>query len=654
MTLGPNMIGVSTAGCGAGRRLFSGIAFLFSVVVAALPCRTFAGDSSAREAVHLLDYIAQDYSGAVLDGRVVSAGEFAEMREFAGAAQRSAMELPQVSGDAQLAAQLQHLVALVDRRATADDVALAAIGIKNEIIARTHLAVGPATWPNLDDGRKLYQQACAACHGASGHGDGPAASSIKPPPTDFQDAVRMKTLAPFHAFNTIRLGVPGTAMPAFGSLDDRQTWALAFYILSLRYHGDAPRPDQATAVPLDIAASESDQQIEGRLSGSAFDRQHALAPIRLHSSAPPNAGAGKDTLTTALTLLREADTFFRAANYNSARGKALAAYLDGIEPVEARLRTYSPRMVVELETRMAAVRSAIEQRRSPSAVSASVDSANASIRRAQKVLAAPPSSPWFVFSMAAAIVLREGFEAVLIIVAILSVLRAVGARHATKWVHAGWIAALAVGIVGWLVSDSLMTSSGMKRELLEAVTSLVAVAVLLYMGFWLHRRTEIERWKAFIDERVNAALTSRKLFALTMVSFFAVFREAVETVLFLVALSLEGGPGARTIMASGVAVSLAFTILLAWMLVRFSTRLPLPTMFGVTAILMMALSVVLAGKGLHSLQEIGIGSVTRVPFRIRFDVLGLYPTVETLAAQVVIAAASTVLWFRARSPRKAA
>jgi high-affinity iron transporter len=604
--------------------------------------RARAADASPRAVVHLLDYIAQDYGGAVAGGRVINAEEFAEMQEFSNEALRAASEVPQLAADREIDAQLRLLGQLVDQRAGIAAVASQAARIKAAIIERTHLAVAPSRWPNLDDGRALYQRACAACHGAAGHGDGPVAATITPPPADFHDAARMLTLAPFHAFNTIRLGVPGTAMPAFGSLSEDDTWALAFYIVSLRYRPPAvpvAAPVAAPAIPLDVAASESDEQLEKRLTAPG-----ALAAVRLYSSGH-QAG---DTLATAEALLDDADAAYRAARYGDARKSALAAYLDGVEPVEARVRALSPGTVAELERRTANVRRVIEQRRPAPEVSAAIAAARETVGQARTLLQAPPSSPWFVFSMAALIVLREAFEAVLIIVAILSALRGLGANHAARWVHAGWMAALIAGAVTWLAAESLLAASGVNRELLEAVTSLVAVAVLLYMGFWLHRRTGIAKWKAFIEQQVTSSLSSEKLAGLSVIAFFAVFREAIETVLFLFALSVDGGPDSRRFMAFGVLASLVCTILLAWALVRFSARLPLRTMFAVTAGVMMALSVVLAGKGLHALQEIGASTVTALPVPFRLDLLGLYPTIETILAQTLIAGLSVILWMRAR------
>ena len=613
-----------------------------AVMLAALLCSGPAARASEpREIVHLLDYIAQDYSAAVADGKVINAEEYAEMREFSTSALRLGSELPQLAADPAIGRELRVLAALVERRASPTEVAQQARQMKGRVIELTHLAVAPPRWPSLETGAALYQQACAACHGKAGHGDGPVAGTLEPKPANFHDAARMHELAPFQAFNTIRLGVSGTSMPSFGSLRDDEAWALAFYVVSLRYREAGAEPPRGEPVELSIAASESDRQLEARLAGKP---PGTLAATRLHSAV---SDPGR-SLAVAVTLLREAEAAYRAGDASSARSKALAAYLDGVEPAEARIRVVAPQMTVEIERRMSAVRAAIEQKQPVSRVASAVAAATKTIQQIEQRLQGNASSPWLIFSVATAIVLREGFEAILIIVSILSVLRALGAKHAAKWVHAGWLSALAVGVLAWLVSDRLLQSSGLSREILEAATSILAVVVLLYLGIWLHRRTQIGRWKAFIEEQVTSALSSRKLFGLTAISFLAVFREALETVLFLVALSMEGGATGRQMMAAGVVASIGCTILLAWALVRFSARLPLRTIFGVTSIVMIAMAVILAGKGARALQEIGALSVTRAMFDSQIDLLGFFPTVETLLSQAVIAAVAAVLWFRAR------
>ena len=119
--------------------------------------------------------------------------------------------------------------------------------------------------------------------------------------------------------------------------------------------------------------------------------------------------------------------------------------------------------------------------------------------------------------------------------------------------HAGWIAALALGGVTWLAASYLITLSGADREITEGVTALLAAAMLLYVGFWMHRHAHAARWKAFIETRMTSALSGRTMWALGSISFLAVYREAFETVLFYQALWLEawqrraprGGRGVR-------------------------------------------------------------------------------------------------------------
>ena len=92
------------------------------------------------------------------------------------------------------------------------------------------------------------------------------------------------------------------------------------------------------------------------------------------------------------------------------------------------------------------------------------------------------------------------------------------------------------GGVTWLAASYLITLSGADREITEGVTALLAAAMLLYVGFWMHRHAHAARWKAFIETRVASALSGRTMWALGSISFLAVYREAFETVLFYQAL----------------------------------------------------------------------------------------------------------------------
>ena len=178
-----------------------------------------------------------------------------------------------------------------------------------------------------------------------------------------------------------------------------------------------------------------------------------------------------------------------------------------------------------------------------------------------------------------------------------------------------------------------MTMSGAGIEILEAVTSLLAVMVLLYLGFWLHNKTEIHRWKSFIHGKVKKALEGSNLFGLASLSFIAVFREAFETVLFLRAVWLESGMASKTTLALGTLTSFALLVIMAMALLKFSARLPIRKLFSLSSSVILVLAVILTGQGLHAFQEAGILSITASPLNLRWDLIGFYPTLETLISQ---------------------
>jgi high-affinity iron transporter len=299
---------------------------------------------------------------------------------------------------------------------------------------------------------------------------------------------------------------------------------------------------------------------------------------------------------------------------------------------------------------MADVRAAIEARQPAPQVSAAVAAADRTIDTAAQRLAAHASGPWVTFILTTGILMREGFEAVLILIALLAVIRAANNTTAEWWVHGGWITAVLAGIIAWFLSGWLMAISGVQRELLEGITSLLAVAVLLYVGFWLHSRTEITRWRHFLDVQVRSALEGKKLWVLFTIAFMALFREAFECVLFLRAITLEGGTAGTTAMTFGVVTSFALLFGLSWALLKYSARIPIRRIFTISSLLMAVLAVILVGKGLHSLQETGILPITSTWWHWSSDLLGIYATWETFIPQLVTVAALYTLWVVGKRP----
>ena len=605
-------------------------------------------EKSPRLLVHLLDYLAKDYAGAVAPGgRVISESEYKEQLEFSDEAVAASEGLKDLDSAPDVNAGVAALQRMIAAKGDPIDVAKLARGIQRRVIDVTHLAVAPVKWPNVPRGKELFAANCTSCHGVDGRGDGPAAAALEPKPANFQDQQTMTDLTPLQVFDTARLGVPGTPMPPFPALSDEDLWNVAFYVISMRHAGAEAPATRAEgdfgADALQRAATTSDSELLKTIPPAA------VAAIRLHSAGFDSPLASLDT---ARNLIDRALETYRRGDYDGAKTSALKAYLDGIEPIEPRLRATDPEFVATLEEKMGAVRGAIDAKMPVDAVDAAVTVAKTQLEAAGALLGHQELSPGIAFTAAAAILLREGFEAVLLILALLSVIRATGSKRAALYVHGGWIAALACGGLAWLFSGYLINISGASREMMEAWTSLFAVLVLIVVGFWLHSRTEIGRWNHFLKVKVRAAMEHKRLFGLAAISFIAVFREAFETVLFLRAVWLEGGQSARAAMGAGVGLTLLLIIFGAWLVLRFSARIPVRKLFAASAFIMGILAFILTGKGLHSLQETGALGVTSARWSFRSEIFGLYPTVETLLPQVVVLALIIALWRFGKRPSR--
>ena len=623
-------------------------------------------ERSPRLLVHLLDYLARDYGGAVSeDGRVLSRLEYDEQIEFAKEASEANKTLSQTGSAPELQGELEDLYQGILAKAPPADVSALARKIQARIIEVSGLENFPQEWPSLADGQRLYSQSCVSCHGEKGAGDGPAGKGLDPAPADFTDSARMYEVAPFNAFNTIRLGVSGTGMPAFPDLSDREAWALAFYVVSIRHGGGPGAGAKAEnnheggalaslsgsgAQALKMAASLSDKALANTLSGDEVEKKKVLSALRTHT---PAMARDNDYLRLAKRKLFEANVAYAAGQVASAKASALEAYLEGIEPVEPRIRASDADALVRIEEVMSRVRSSIEGGRPLPEVKASIDAALLGVDEIERLISEKEMSPWVSFAGAFAIILREGFEAVLVVLALLAAARAAGSAAAARWVHSGWLAAVAVGGAAWVFSGWVLRLSGSGRELLEGAISAIAVVVLLYVGFWMHRQTEIGRWKNFLEVKVKGMLGARNLFGLASISFLAVFREALETVLFLRVLWVESGTPARTALGMGVLSSFVLVMGLSWLALKFSRRLPLSELFRVSSITMLGLATVLGGKALHALQEAGVVGVTVFPLQIRWELAGVYPTMETVAAQALIFALALWLWAQGRVPAAA-
>ena len=279
---------------------------------------------------------------------------------------------------------------------------------------------------------------------------------------------------------------------------------------------------------------------------------------------------------------------------------------------------------------MAELRSAIAGGSDVGEVRERVAAMDALFDETEQALAPDRGSAASTFLGAFTILLREGLEALLIVVAMLAFLRKADRAEMVRPVHWGWITALVAGLATWWAATHLVSISGASRELTEGFGSILAAVILLFVGIWMHGKAQADEWQRYIREKVGQALSRKSAWFLFLLAFVAVYREVFETILFFTALSAEGRLGP---LVGGAAAAAALLVVIAVLMFRFSRKLPIAKFFAYSSALIAVLAVVLAGKGVAALQEAGMIGVTPIGWAPRVEILGLYPTLEGLLAQ---------------------
>ena len=600
-------------------------------------------------AVHLLGYISRDYPNGVKNGEIVDKQEFDEMVEFSDLILKFISESDYIQNNhQQLKNNTSDLIQLIHQKSSESDVAELSNNIKDEIIQIAGLKTTPEKWANLSEGEKLFAKNCSSCHGMKGDGTGPAGVGLEPEPTNFLDNELMQEVSAYQMFNTIKLGVPGTAMVAFQDFDEDQLWNLAFYIKSLRFkilvtdQSELQKYYDEVSADFSLAqlATLNDNEI-AELMKSGDDSDKFLAALRLLKPEDTNL----NSLSIAKNKLNQALVHYRNGEYSLSKDNALSAYLEGVEPVEARLKSINPGFVGSLENQMMKIRQLVSKKGNENAVEAEITKAIRMLNDAEQMMSSQQLNYWLTFLISLSIMLREGMEAFLILFVLFIITKKIGAKKAMPWLHSGWILALTAGIAGWFLSDYIIRFGGKNREIMEGLISIFAVVVLLYAGFWMHTKTNARKWQEFVTKKIGSYLEKDKMYGLMAFSFMVVFREVFEVILFLKAISLEASANNQSAIGLGSLAALLILGIIAYIFVRFSKKIPIKQIFLYSSWLVVVLAVILMGKGLHSLQESGWVSVNSIPSGFHADWLGVYPTIETVTGQLVLIMIVVLVYF---------
>lgn len=234
------------------------------------------------------------------------------------------------------------------------------------------------------------------------------------------------------------------------------------------------------------------------------------------------------------------------------------------------------------------------------------------------------------------ILLREGFEAMLVVTALLAYLRRAGHSDKNPVIYKGvGLALIASAITAYLFA-TLLHTAGAAREAMEGFTMLVAAIVLFYVSYWLFSKREAERWQQYIQGKMTKALSSGSAFALGLAAFLAVYREGAETILFYQALAGNAGV-AHYPMALGLGILAAIVALfsLYWVMQKASLKIPYSLFFTVTAIFLFYMAFYFVGGSMLELQEAGMVGITPIEWLPPLSWLGIYPTWQSIGAQLI-------------------
>ena len=663
--------------------------FLASVALLSGSSAAQAQEHPAKRLSSIVGVAVDEYGKAVApDGRLLSDVEFREAIDFLKDAADVAMRLPGARGDS-VRALVDSLIQAVGARRSPTEIAA--------LHARFSAALGtdgvlelPIRAIDMAEGGRIFAASCASCHGALGRGDGPRAAGMTPSPPALGTREAMHEVSPALMYRIVSVGVTGTPMPAWaGKLTSAQRWNVVAYVNAMRAtraqvlegeglyfqscascHGarggsDGELARALSTLPPDVGsfawqAERSDAQIaavvRNGVTGSAMPASRQLADAEivkvvaylrtLATTTPPGdriaagdssgaAVAGTDAGAVSrrvLVLLDDALGAARAGRSSDAGDRAFDAYI-AFEPLESKARARSPGLVATMERHFADFKGAVKgndlrgAEHSRNAIDAGLPNI-VELTRAE-------TGNWGAFLQSFLIIVREGFEAILVVGAVVAFLLKTGHRDRLRAIWIGVALALVASAATAVVLATVLRAVPASREIIEGITMLVAVAVLFSVSYWLISKVEAARWQQFIREKVNVALSHGGGRALGIVAFLAVYREGAETALFYQALFQEGRAVALP-LSLGILIGFVVLAVIFTMFYRYGVRIPMRPFFAVTSGLLYYMAFVFMGKGVRELQEGNVVPITVIPGFPHVNAMGIFPSVETVLAQLLL------------------
>ena len=359
----------------------------------------------------------------------------------------------------------------------------------------------------------------------------------------------------------------------------------------------------------------------------------------------------RDEIDVIREQLMATEIFYELGDTQAAYASARSAYLDSYEYVEIPLRAIAPDFTFEVEYQFATLRNQINDDATIEDIATTIISLERSLDESERLVSGTGTiAPMIAFISSFAIIFREGLESVLILGAIITYLEASRNQKFKKYVHYGIGLAIGATAVTWVIASYIIEISGANRELIEAIAALSATAVLFYVSFWILNKIEHKRWMEFVKAKVFQASAAGGASVFVMLSFFTVYREGFETVLFYQAMfsfakymELYVGLGFIVGMITLFGVYFGFR--------KLGKRLPLRALFGLTMGIGAYLSIAFLGNAIREFQVLDyipytsmLGTIPRLDINVA-TMTGIYPTLETTVGQIALLSVYLVASF---------
>lgn len=373
-------------------------------------------------------------------------------------------------------------------------------------------------------------------------------------------------------------------------------------------------------------------------NSSTTNREIAVADSKITEE-----GQIVDYMPIALKLeaeLREVYRIYEGGDAKEAKKRITKLYFNIFEGMgfeKALNEQIGEKHSFKVETMFGGIRKEISKGIDPVEVNLSINELIIQLKEDAKKLkgGTSGSTPFSLFINALLIIVREGFEAILVISALVTYLVKSGNGDKKKYIYNGTIVAIVASIITAIIIQNFIKISGAQQEALEGFVMLFATVVLFYVSYWLISKSEIGRWQHYIKSKIDSSITKGSMFTLGMAAFLAVYREGAETILFYQALVATSVGGVSPIVM-GFLVGLLVLVVIFYAIKYTAVVVPIGPFFAVTSTLLYYLAFVFAGKGLREIQEGGYVSETVVAGIPAIPFIGFYPTVETMLIQLVL------------------